>query len=84
MLLGGWLSGWAVTAILPPLSLAALVAPRLRVRPVAVAAAAAVVTALLTLDLPTGTSMVICAVVGTLAAALTRAVAPAPTTGSPS
>jgi predicted branched-subunit amino acid permease len=92
MLLGQWLSAWAVTAILPPLSLAALVAPRLRVRPVAVAAAAAVVTALATLDLPAGTSLVICAVVGTVAAAVTKALSSslsntlpnAPTPGSPS
>lgn len=84
MLLGEWLSAWAVTAILPPLSLAALVAPRLRVRPVVVAAAAAVVTALLTLDLPAGTSMVICAVVGTVAAAVTKSLTSAPEAGSPS
>ena len=77
MLLGQWLSAWAVTAILPPLSLGALVAPRLRLRPNAVAAVAATVAALVTIDQPAGTSLVICAVVGAVAAALT----PAPGTG---
>jgi predicted branched-subunit amino acid permease len=70
MLLGGWLSAFAVTAILPPLSLGALVAPRLRARPTAVAVTAAAVAALVTIDQPAGPSLVICAVVGATAATL--------------
>jgi predicted branched-subunit amino acid permease len=68
MLVGGWLAGLAVTAILPALSLGALIAPRVRARPMAAAVTASAVAALATVGQPAGTALVICAAVGTVAA----------------
>ena len=70
MLLGSWLAHLAVTGILPALSLGALVVPRLRVRPMAVAMTASAVAALATAGQPAGTALLTCAVVGVTAAAL--------------
>ena len=70
MLLGGWLAQLAVTAILPALSLGALVAPRVRARPVAFAVSASAVAALATAGLAPGVALVICAAAGVAAAAV--------------
>jgi predicted branched-subunit amino acid permease len=70
MLLGSWLAQLAVTAILPALSLGALVAPRLRHRPMAFAMAGSALAALATAGQPAGTALLTCAVVGVAAAGL--------------
>jgi predicted branched-subunit amino acid permease len=72
MLLGEWLAELPVTAILPALSLGALVMTRVRTRPVAFAVTAAAATALATAGQPAGAALVICALVGVAAASLAR------------
>lgn len=70
MLLGEWLAELSVTAILPALSLGALVMTRVRARPIAFAVTGAAVAAVATAGQPASVALVICAVVGVAAAAI--------------
>jgi predicted branched-subunit amino acid permease len=64
---GGHIEGLAVTALLVPLTLGAVVVPQLRSRPALIAMAAAVMCALLTLHLSAGVALALVGVVGGLA-----------------
>jgi predicted branched-subunit amino acid permease len=64
---GDWLTDTPVTAILPSLTLGAVVVAQLRQRPAAVAVGAASVTALATASLDTGAALLTCAAVGAAA-----------------
>ena len=64
---GGHIEGLAVTALLVPLTLGAVVVPQLRDRTAAVAMAAAVSCALLTLHLSAGVALALVGVVGGIA-----------------
>jgi len=69
---GGHVEGFAVTALLVPLTLGAVVVPQLRDRPTAVALGAAVVCALFTLHLPGGVALALIGVVGGVAGVLSE------------
>jgi predicted branched-subunit amino acid permease len=64
---GGHIEGLAVTALLVPLTLGAVVVPQLRSRTALIAMAAAVMCALLTLHLSAGVALALVGVVGGLA-----------------
>ena len=64
MLLGEWLAELSVTAILPALSLGALVMTRVRARPIAFAVTAAAAAAVATAGQPASVALVICSIVG--------------------
>ncbi len=70
MLLGGWLAELSVTAILPALSLGALVMTRVRARPMAIAVTAAGAAAVATAGQPASVALAICAIVGVVAASI--------------
>jgi predicted branched-subunit amino acid permease len=67
---GGRLEGYAVTALLLPLTLGAIVVPQLRQRTTAIAVGAAAVCAVLTLPLAAGPALALIGLVGGLAGAL--------------
>ena len=69
---GSHVEGYAVTALLVPLTLGAVVVPQLRERPTAVAMATAVLVALLTLHLSAGVSLAVIGLGGGLAGMLTE------------
>ena len=64
---GGHVDGFAVTSLLVPLTLGAVVLPQLRERPAAVAMATAVVCALLSLHLSAGVALALIGVAGGIA-----------------
>jgi predicted branched-subunit amino acid permease len=64
---GSHVEGHAVTALLVPLTLGAVVVPQLRQRPAAVAMATAVVCALATLQLSAGVALALVGVIGGIA-----------------
>jgi len=70
MLLGEWLAELSVTAILPALSLGALVMSRVRARPIAFAVTAAAAAAVVTAGQPASVALVICSIVGVVAASI--------------
>jgi predicted branched-subunit amino acid permease len=67
---GGHVDGFAVTALLVPLTLGAVVVPQLRQRPAAVAMATALVCALLTLHVSAGAALALVGVAGGVAGVL--------------
>ena len=69
-LAGSWVNAVPVTALLPALTLGGVVVTQLRKRPVALAAAAAAVSALVTIQLAAGVALVVAAAVGTAAGLL--------------
>jgi predicted branched-subunit amino acid permease len=68
VLVGGWFTAHAVTALLPALTLGTVVVTQLGERPVLAAVSCAAVTAAATAHLPAGVSLLGCAVTGVLAA----------------
>jgi predicted branched-subunit amino acid permease len=72
VLVGGHIDGLAVTSLLVPLTLGALVVPQLRERPAAAAMAAASCCAVLTLQMSAGVSLALAGLVGAAAALMTE------------
>jgi predicted branched-subunit amino acid permease len=72
VLVGGQIDGLAVTSLLVPLTLGALVVPQLRERPAAAAMAAAACCAVLTLQMSAGVSLALSGLVGAAAALMTE------------
>ena len=70
---GDWVTAMAVTAILPALTLGAVVVTQLRQRPVAAAVGAASLTALATASLDAGVALLACAVAGVAAGLVAEA-----------
>ena len=66
-LTGGWVGSVPVAALLPPLTLGAVVITQVRQRPVGFAVAAAAVTALATTQLPAGPALAVAAAAGVTA-----------------
>ena len=69
---GGHLEGFAISALLLPLTLGAVIAPQLRDLPTRVAMAAAAVCAVLTLPLAAGPALALIGVVGGVAGVLSE------------
>lgn len=72
VLVGGQIDALAVTSLLVPLTLGALVVPQLRERPAAAAMAAAACCAVLTAQLSAGVSLALAGLVGAAAALMTE------------
>jgi predicted branched-subunit amino acid permease len=72
VLVGGYVDGLAVTALLLPLTLGALVVPQLRERPAAAAMVAAACTGVLTLQLSAGVALALAGLAGGVAGVLTE------------
>lgn len=72
VLVGGYVDALAVTSLLVPLTLGALVVPQLRERPAAAAMVAAACCAVLTMQLSAGVALALAGLVGGLAAIVTE------------